>query len=192
MTTATTSRHLPTPSISSNPNIQAGRALHLGQGMRGEATTWKVTLCIRAKRKNPTGASVGTGHVSGASLQGGTGDTQEAEAEPTAAALAGSMPWHKTLMHTLPVWGANLWKEPIPSPPTQAVALWVLCCWRHHQSSPHGLLSQQSQPPTSDTTAYPAGPGPALPALGKPSMSQLSTSPGPCRWPGTSSTNLAD
>lgn len=131
---------------------------------------------------------MGRGHVSGASLQGGTGDLQEAEAEPTLAALTGSMPWQ---MHTLPVWSANLWKEPVPSLPTQAVPLLVLCCWMPHQPPPHGLLSQQSQPPISDTTTYPEGPG-QLPTLGKPSMPQLSVSPGPCRWQGTSGTNLAD
>lgn len=149
MTTATTSRHLPTPSISSNPNIQAGRALHLGQGMRGEATTWKVTLCIRAKRKNPTGASVGTGHVSGASLQGGTGDTQEAEAEPTAAALTGA-PCLGTRPSCTPYqYGVQTCgKSPFPAPPPR---LWLSgCCVAGGTLSPlptGSCPSSHSHPP---------------------------------------------
>lgn len=70
--------------------------------------------------------------------------------------------------HTLPACGANSWKEPVPSPPTQAVVLWLLCCWMPHRPPPHGLSSQHSEPPISVTTGYPEGPDQLCPPWANP------------------------
>lgn len=98
--------------------------------------------------------------------------------------------WPKTFMHTLPVWDANLWKEPVPSPPTQAVAL---CCVTRcpisllltgSRPSSHSHPSQ-TQPHILRDLASSAHPGQTLHVPAK-------CIPWPCRWPGTSGTNLAD